>query len=271
MLMSRIYALGSISLAIVFGTPAMADIMGFNNGANFTANGTASFSGNTLTLTSSQVNQNGSAFYDSVQSIAGGWNASFTYQATQPGGICFCDGAAFILQNAAAGAHALGTQDGGGGYAYYIISPSAAIEFSPDGSFSPGAPGTGFYTNGLTPQDGGAPLLPTSPVNFASKDPIQVNVTFAGNGMGIGDLRETLVDETTLATFTHDYGIVNLESIVGGPTAFIGFSGATGAGASTQTISNFSFTPEPSSWALLATVLATCLWLGRRTLARRRL
>jgi hypothetical protein len=166
--------------------------------------------------------------------------APFTYQATQPGGICFCDGAAFILQNAPAGASALRTADGGGGYGYYIINPSAAIELSPDGSLSPGASGTGFYQNGLTPQDGGAPLISTNPVNISSQDPIEATVSYLN-----GDLTETLEDLTTLATFSHDYGLVNLPSIVGGNTAFIGFSGATGSGTSTQTISNFSFTNTP--------------------------
>ena len=159
----------------------------------------------------------------------------------------------------------------GGAYAYYGLNPSAAIEFSPENTlfYNPGSPGTGFYTDGKTPQDGGAPLKGTGPVSLASHDPISVIVSFYGGGTGIGDLQETLTDETTLATFTLDYGVVDLESIVGGPTAFIGFSGATGAGVSTQTISDFSMAPVPeaSSLALLATVIGGCF--GFRRMVRR--
>jgi hypothetical protein len=257
----RISVTAAISAAMVLATPAMADIMGFNNGANFTANGGATFAGSNLTLTNSQTSEQRSAFYNTVQSIGGDWVASFDYQATMPEG-CLCDGAAFILQNAPAGANAVSTAGFGGAYGYYGITPSAAIELSQDGGYSPGAPGTGFYTDGAVPQAGGAPLLSVPFLN--SGDLISVEVSYIG-----GDLTESLDDLTTPGTFFHDYGLVNLPLLVGGNTAFIGFSGGTGAGADTQVVSSFSFTtpaavPEPASLALLATVSGCCIWLLRR-------
>jgi hypothetical protein len=251
------YLTGLTVLAALAGVmPMSADVLGFNNGVGYTANGGATFGGNSVTLTDGNGGEARSAFFNAPQSITAGWNASFIYQATNPGGVCFCDGAAFIFQNSLAGPSAVGF--GGGDYGYVGIAPSAAIEFSPDSAgLSPGGPGTGFYEN-ATAQSSGIPLISTSPVLLNSMDPIQVALSYDGS-----TLFETLTDPANSNTFSTSYIGVDLPAIVGGSTAFIGFSGGTGGGTSTQTISNFSFTeatPEPGSVLLLGSGLAAILW-----------
>ena len=255
----------AVVTALVSVTQISAAILGFNNGAGYTANGGATFSGNSVTLTDGMpMGEARSAFFNTPQSITAGWTASFIYRATNPGGICFCDGAAFIFQNASAGASAVGF--GGGDYGYVGITPSAAVEFSPDSAgLSPGGPGTGFYQD-ATAQSSGIPLNSTAPVFLNSLDPIQVMISYDGS-----TLFESLADLANSNTFSISYNSVDLPAIVGGSTAFIGFSGGTGGGTSLQTISDFSFTssvPEPSSLSLFGTAIAGLLWRLRRRSSR---
>jgi hypothetical protein len=242
-------------------TPMFAGILGFNNGVGYTANGGATFSGNSVTLTDgASMGEARTAFFNTPQSITAGWAASFIYQATNPGGLCFCDGAAFIFQNSLAGATAVGF--GGGDYGYVGITPSAAVEFSPDSiGLSPGGPGTGFYQD-ATAQSSGIPLNSTAPVFLNSFDPVQVNISYNG-----ATLVESLTDLANSNTFSISYNGVDLPTIVGGSTAFIGFSGGQGGGYSLQTISNFSFSdavPEPSSVFLFGTGIGCIFWRLRR-------
>ena len=249
-----------------FSPHASADILGFNNGNGFTTHGGATISGNVLTTTDGGLNETRDAFFDTPQNISS-FDASFIYQATDPSGACFCDGLAFILQDDPRGANAVGFPGVGGDFGYTTITPSAAIEFGPSndpvGQFhNPGAPGTNFYTDGRTPQIGGSPLLHTGAVNVGSMDPILVNVFY--NGV----LTETLTDEVTHATFTIDYGKIDLPAILGGSSkAFIGFSAASGAGGAKQTISDFTFVPEPGTFGLLIPAIG-CFWLLRRKHAK---
>ena len=64
-----------------------ADISGFNNGVNWSANsngtGGPDFTSTTLTLTDGGFQEARSGFYPTPQSITG-FTASFTYQATEP-------------------------------------------------------------------------------------------------------------------------------------------------------------------------------------------
>ena len=68
-----------------------------------------------------------------------------------------------------------------------------------------------------------------------------------------------MTDMTTNGTFSHTYTIGNLATTVGGPSAYIGFTGGDGGLTSTQTISNFSYNTSilPPSTALSITSGAT--------------
>jgi hypothetical protein len=212
---------------------ARASIFGFGGtGVGWTVNygpggGDApTIAGDFLTLTNNSLFDHNSAFFNTPQPV-GQFIAAFTYQA---GGSLTADGVAFVLQNAPAGASAVGARGGSLGYA--SISPSAAVEFN---LWDGGSNGTGYYTMGNTGHVGGLPYLSTSPVSLKSGDPIEVTLTYDGT-----TLTETLVDSVTSDTFTQTY-TVDIPSDVSDTTAFVGFTGATGDYTSVQTVSDFQF------------------------------
>jgi hypothetical protein len=246
-------------LALVVVAPtAQADILGFNNGVGWTANNNGSgptFTATTLTITDGGFFELRSAYNNTPQSITQ-FNASFTYQATSPGGIGLADGTTFILQNQ--GLNALGLGNDGSGLGVNGISPSAEVELN---VYAGHTIGTNFEINGANSQN----YMSTSPVDLASGDPILVNLSYNGT-----TLTERLTDTVTSATFSTSYS-VNLASVLGGSTALVGFTGSTGAGTSVQTVSNFSYltaVPEPASLVLMGIgVSAMTVWQRRRRTA----
>ena len=63
-----------------------------------------------------------------------------------------------------------------------------------------------------------------SGINMQSGDIFKVTLTYDGS-----NLFESVTDTSTGANFTHTYTGINLPSIVGANTAFVGFGGSTGA------------------------------------------
>ena len=200
--------------------------------------------GSTITMTDGGNSEQTSWFISTPQSITS-FTASFDYQATANGTQQLADGVAFVLQKS--GPSALGNDGSGLGYAG-ISGASAAVEFNvlngPDYNsqeFAAGhVPGTNFATDGMTGTS--STYISTGDVDLAnptdthaSGDEIQVVLTYDGSV-----LTETLTDLDNGATFMTSY-TENLTAILGGETAYVGFTTGTGGAASTQTISNFNF------------------------------
>src|SRR3984957_1806065 len=227
-----------------------ASIVGFQDFSNFTINVGDSGASPTVTIASgigSSINlinshaEDRSIFCDTPQSTSP-FTASFTFQGAggNPDGTCF------VIQNSSSGASALGFSDG-----YSGIGNSAAVALELD---NVGDTNTGLYTNGNT---GGS--TSSSPISLFSNDPINVSLSYNGSV-----LSETLTDATTSATFSTSY-LLNLPSVIGGSSAFVGFAASSNFGSS-QTISNFQFNsvPEPASLGLLAAGAVGALLRRRR-------
>jgi autotransporter-associated beta strand protein len=215
------------TLNIAGGSTFGTSVAGFgSNGVGWQLNGTVSAAADVLSICSNVTNQIGSAFNLAPQNVTNGFRASFTYTAA---GARTADGTTFTLQNAAAGATAIG--GGGGSLGYAGITNSAAIELN---IFPNNTIGTRFGSNGAT----GGPYLNSGPVNLASGDAIRVTVEYSGGTT----LAETLLDTTTGQSYFTSYALATpLSTILNGNNAFIGFTGATGGSAATHQIGSFVF------------------------------
>jgi hypothetical protein len=173
-------------------------------------NGSASLKGTALQLTNGGVGEAGSAFYPKPVSI-NQFETDFDFQLPSSN----ADGFTFTIQNASTGAASLGTI--GAGLGYGGIGKSAALAFD-------------FYQVGVI----NAGIAPSG-LNLHSGDPFHVHMTYSG-----GVLTLILTDLTTGISQGGPVD-VNLPEIVGSSTAYVGFTGGTGALTSIQDILNWTF------------------------------
>jgi hypothetical protein len=104
--------------------------------------------------------------------------------------------------------------------------------------YDPNTRGIQLLTGGTTPAAGAGAYASIAPVQLgAVGNPIQVNVSYAG-GIFTASFRDTVAN----TTFTTNY-VIDLPTVVGDNSAYVGFTGADGGVASTQVISNFVMTP----------------------------
>jgi hypothetical protein len=153
--------------------------------------------------------------------------AQFVYVDVGGGGA---DGVVFCIHNHPGAPNVVG--GGGGGLGYAGISPSAGLAMN---IYQPNTRGISWRTNGTLPYPN--PYTPIGAVNLGSGNPIFVSLLYTG-----GVLRATFVESNTANTFTTNLN-VNIPSMVGGDTAFVGFTGGDGGIGSTQVVSNFTFIP----------------------------
>jgi hypothetical protein len=203
------------------------------DGAGWTLNDGASISNGVVTMTDGVGGEQTSFFFDTPMYI-GAFRASFTYQAT--GTAPLAEGMTLCLQNNVQGPVMVGGSGGELGFGGIPNSAGLALNINSD------------YTNGYAlvvdgnVASGGPPggYTPAGSVNLASGDPINVKIAYDGNIITL-----TFVDSTVPASFTTNLAVGPLSStnILGADTASIGFTAGTGAEFSTQTVSNFTFTP----------------------------
>jgi hypothetical protein len=93
---------------------------------------------------------------------------------------------------------------------------------------------TGLYTNGAVPT-GSSIDMTSSGVSLHSGHPLTVNLSYNGT-----TLVETVTDTMTSAHFTRSY-TVNIPSIVGGSTAYAGFTASTGYSGANQTVTAWTY------------------------------
>ncbi|MDX2199514.1 MAG: hypothetical protein SF069_11160 [Phycisphaerae bacterium] len=164
------------------------------------------------------------------------FEANFTYRASSISASASRQGLAFVIQNSPSGVTTLG----GASYGYNGITPSAAVTIETDSG--PGRSFTGYYTNGVL-GGGSADMTPVNAYEFTD---IDVNVRYQGSVLSV-----TMTQGTDVFG-PRNYFVGSLASLLGSPTAYVGFTGATlntqgAGGGATQFLSNFSFVPEPTT------------------------
>jgi Legume lectin domain/PEP-CTERM motif len=292
---------GAICVFALATTYAFADTIfnypGFANTTNLTLVGEAAATvtgdGTVLRLTSSTGYESSAAY--STAAVTLGSNAVFStqfqFRFSSPGGIDPADGMTFVL---AASSSGLGST--GGGIGYQGVRNSVAIEFD---TYNNG-PTDGDSSNHVAIDTGGnLNVLALSNVYGVSTCGF-IGSTYTSAGcLSNGDLWTAnvsydglrlslkLLDPAKGVTFgaITNYPI-NVASLLGTNTAFVGFTGSTGGGSENQDILNWRFAntavlpnavPEPGSLLLfgigLVSVAAAtrCLGAGERVKQRQSL
>jgi len=253
-----------ISTLFLFATSANATTIIFNDFSdlsNVQLNGSAAGAGNALRLTNAQ-SQGGSAFVKDQISLnnQSSFSAKFTFQMTDPTGISDgdgqgADGLVFVVQTVSNTAGGIG-----GGIGYAGLANSVGIEFD-------------TYNNGNIDGHNGnhVGIDLSGNVNSVARanEPTRFN-----NGQiwtswvdynGLTDLLEVRVANdgirSTNAFLSHT---VDLQTVLGSPNAFIGFTSGTGAASNDHDILSLEFrddfnpvgVPAPGAFGLMLLGLA---------------
>jgi hypothetical protein len=202
-------------------------------------NGAAQLNDSRLQLTDGGTGQAATAWYKTPVNIQTFTN-DFTFQLSNP----VADGITFAIQNGANAYNSLGGNTYALGYA--PIANSIAVKFDLYNSAGEGSDSTGLYLNGANPTVPAIDLTSTG-INLHSDDAMAVHMTYDGT-----TLTMRITDMVTSAQWSTSWA-VNIPSAVGGNTAYVGFTGSTGAYSSSQKILTWSFVSSAPSSTVAAT------------------
>jgi hypothetical protein len=210
-------------------------------------NGSAALSGTRMRLTTTESNVAGSGWFAKPVNVQTFTN-DFSFQMTNSTGRATGNGIAFVIQNS--GTQAVGPTGGGLGYgpdntvnaspsSQAPIGNSVAIKFDTVNNAGEGTDSTGIY------KDGASPTMPAitlgNGVNLKSQDTFQVHMSYDGT-----TLTMTITDTVNPAqTFTTSWAI-DIPGTVGGNTAYVGFTGATGNSVANQDIVTWTYNTSGS-------------------------
>ena len=208
---------------------------GFSSTAGLLLNAAAAVTDDVLQLTLlGSATDKGSAWFATPVSI-GAFTTDFYFQLLSPA----ADGFTFTIQNQ--GRTAIGP--GGSGLGYGASQPggpvgipkSVAIKFDIYNNQGEGADSTGFYTDGASPTIPATDMT-ASGIVLRSRDPFHAHITYNGTNLTL-----VLTDTITAKSFTYT-SPVNIPSIVGSGTAYVGFTGGIGGESMTTQILSWTLT-----------------------------
>ncbi|MFL5242206.1 MAG: fibronectin type III domain-containing protein [Gemmataceae bacterium] len=234
---------------------------GFANAAGLLAfNGSTILSGTRLELTNGGQDQDASAFSTSRVDI-GKFNTQFTFQLSN----AKADGFTFTIEGVSP--TAIGQSGGGLGYGSALsgqsggIGHSVAIKFDLYSNQGEGWNSTGLYTNGAAPTSLNSTDIGFTGMDLHSGDVFSVTMTYDGTTLAVN-----LTDTVTKKTGTFNY-TVDIPSLIGGSTAFVGFTGGTGGLSAVQDILTWKFTPTTVQPPVAPTNLSASAAAGAVNLA----
>jgi hypothetical protein len=232
-------------------TIAISDQSGFSSSAGLNLLGAATVSNNALQLTGAGTATYASAAWYTTPLNIQSFTTDFYIQET----LAFADGFTFAIQNSPAGVNALGSASGGLGY--QGLASSVAVKFDLYDNVGEGVDSTGFYTNGAAPTMPALDMT-TSSLNLHGPDMLHAHITYDGMTLSL-----VLTDTVTGASYTASTPI-NIPTVVGASTAYVGFTASVHGSGATQTILNWTylqgaggapgtatptFAPEPGAYA----------------------
>jgi len=223
-------AFGSAN-STVCAVSLLSSVIGFNGFSGWNLLGVATEpSTNALQITDGGGGEVAASWFADPVYI-GGFKASFYYWNQT--GLNAADGTTFTIQNDPRGTQAIGAGGGSLGYgSANQITNSVNFEFNIYSGNAYGGIGCAFGMEGNV----GDTFIPGA-VSITDQTPIFTEATYLN-----GILSVTLTDTNSGATFTTNLP-VNIPAIVGGETAYIGFTGGDGGVSSIQQVLNFSYTP----------------------------
>ena len=201
--------------------------------SQMTLNGGAALNGNRLRLTDGNPNEARSAFFSTPVNVQQ-FTTSFDFQLTN----AVADGFTFAIQgDGATTVGAFGEYLGIGGIDHDVI-----VKFDLYSNAGEGPDSTGLYTNYQVPTVPAINLTPTG-INLHSGDIFNAQLTYDGTNLTVV-ITDTVTNATAMQTYT-----VNIPAIVGGTTAYVGFTAGTGGLTAIQDILNWTYSSRTSSWA----------------------
>jgi len=198
--------------------------------ASFALNGGPTItSGGLLQITDGGLGEGRSAWYGTKVPVQA-FITDFTFQQLDATG----DGMTFTIQGQ--GPTALGATGGSLGYAF--IPKSVAVKFDLYNNAGEGTDSTGLYTDGAQPA---MPAVNLSSTGIVLRSGHLMHAHLVYNGT---NLTMTLTDTVTKAAVTEVFP-VNIPSVVGGDTAYVGFTGGSGGATATQNVLSWTFSTAP--------------------------
>jgi glucose/arabinose dehydrogenase len=204
-------------------------------------NGNATLAGAALQLTPALSYQKGSAFWSTPLTLDADTVFQTQFQLQLTGGPGGADGFAFVLQNSAAAAEALGA--GGGSLGYAGLENSLAIEFDT------------YRNNPWDPNDNHIAVLQNGDVATAlattltalpdlnSGDPLTVWIDYDGSRSHLDVFLASTRTRPTTPALSYT---VDLAAVLGAQ-AYVGFTGGTGKLANAQEITDWRFNASGAS------------------------
>jgi Chitobiase/beta-hexosaminidase C-terminal domain/Legume lectin domain len=220
---------------VVGGNTPVNFANGFTSSAGLALNQAATVTNGALQMTLlGSATDKGSAWFTTPVNI-GSFTTDFQFQLLSPS----ADGFTFTIQNQ--GLTAIGP--GGSGLGYGASKPggtggigkSVAVKFDIYSNQGEGTDSTGFYTDGASPTIPATDMT-ASGVVLKSGDVFDAHITYDGTNLTL-----VLTDTTTSKSFTYT-SPVNIPSIVGSGTAYVGFTGGIGGLSMTTHILNWTLT-----------------------------
>jgi hypothetical protein len=222
----------------VAAVPAIDFSRGFAGGRGLACFRAAGVKGARLRLINDSHQAIGTAFGERKVGI-GRFTTEFTFQLPRLPEVI--DGFTFTIQGV--GPEACGSHGGGLGYGPDHtggpagIPRSVAIKFDLWDNEGEGLNSTGIYTDGAAPTIPAVKLDGTG-INLHTDHVFEVRMTYDGV-----TLKVTITDRTTRATASQSYK-VDIPRVVGGRSAYVGFTAGTGASNVTPDILTWTFTAE---------------------------